>query len=74
MPTDQAPVRPLLAVGVAAAAVRVAYTLVVAQHVELGISDATFYSGAANHLARGDGFVDIWRCSCTSCWSRCPWR
>jgi len=54
-------VRPLLAVGAGAAALRVAYTLVLGRHVELGISDATFYSGAANHLARGDGFIDIWR-------------
>lgn len=53
--------RPLLAVGAVAAALRIVYTLVLGRHVELGISDATFYSGAANHLARGDGFIDVWR-------------
>ncbi len=56
-----APWRALLLVGAVATTLRVAYTLVLAQDVELGISDATFYSGAANHLARGDGYVDIWR-------------
>lgn len=53
--------RPLVLIGVAGALVRVAYTLLLGQHVELGISDATFYSGAANLLAQGEGFVDIWR-------------
>lgn len=53
--------RPLVLIGVAGALVRVAYTLVLGRHVELGISDATFYSGAANLLAQGEGYVDIWR-------------
>jgi 4-amino-4-deoxy-L-arabinose transferase-like glycosyltransferase len=54
-------VRPLVLIGVAGALVRVAYTLVLGRHVELGISDATFYSGAANLLAQGEGYVDVWR-------------
>lgn len=55
------PLRPLLLIGLGAAAIRVGYTLALARHVELGISDASFYSGAANHLARGDGYIDFWR-------------
>ena len=51
----------LLLVGLAAAAIRVVYTLALGQHVELGVSDASFYSAAANHLAAGDGYIDIWR-------------
>ena len=68
MPTDDegtprtgATWRPLLAVGALAAVVRVAYTLALARHVDLGISDAGFYSEAANHLAAGDGYIDVWR-------------
>jgi 4-amino-4-deoxy-L-arabinose transferase-like glycosyltransferase len=56
-----APGRELALIGLGAVAVRVAYTVVLGQHVELGLSDASFYSAAANHLAAGDGFVDIWR-------------
>lgn len=55
------PWRPLLCIGAVAAAIRIAYTWFLARDVELGISDATFYSGAANLLARGDGYVDVWR-------------
>lgn len=57
----RAPLRPLLLIGVGAAIIRVVYTLALARHVDLGVSDATFYSAAANHLAEGDGFIDIWR-------------
>lgn len=52
---------PLVAIGLLGAAVRVAYTLALGQHVELGVSDASFYSAAANNLADGHGYTDIWR-------------
>ncbi len=60
-PRTGAPWRSLLAVGGIAVLLRVAYTLALARHVELGISDAGFYSEAANHLAAGDGYIDVWR-------------
>jgi len=54
-------VLPLVAVGVVGALVRVAYTVVLGQDAELGISDASFYTAAANLLADGEGFVDLFR-------------
>jgi 4-amino-4-deoxy-L-arabinose transferase-like glycosyltransferase len=59
--TTWAPGAVLVVIGLLAVAVRVAYTLALGQHVDLGISDASFYSAAANHLADGDGYIDIWR-------------
>ncbi len=52
---------PLVAIGVVGAIVRVAYVLAVGQDVELGLTDASFYTVAADLLARGEGYVDIWR-------------
>jgi 4-amino-4-deoxy-L-arabinose transferase-like glycosyltransferase len=41
---------------------RVVYTITLGQHVKLGfLSDAGFYSGAANALADGQGYIDIFR-------------
>jgi len=54
-------VLPLVAIGVAGAALRVAYVLALGRHVDLGLSDASFYSVAADLLAEGEGYVDIWR-------------
>jgi len=51
----------LVAIGLAGVALRVAYVLALGQHVDLGLTDASFYSAAANLLAEGEGYVDIWR-------------
>lgn len=51
----------LLAIAAAGLALRVLYTVTLGQRVELGISDASFYSGGANALADGQGYIDIWR-------------
>jgi 4-amino-4-deoxy-L-arabinose transferase-like glycosyltransferase len=55
----------LVAIAAAALVIRVVYTIELGQDVELGISDATFYSGAANSLARGEGYIDMWRALAT---------
>ena len=55
------PIRPLLLIGTAGTVLRVVYTLTLARHVDVGVGDASFYHGAANHLAWGNGYVDIWR-------------
>lgn len=51
----------LVAIAAAGLAVRVAYTVRLGQHVDLGISDADFYSGGANALADGQGYIDVFR-------------
>jgi 4-amino-4-deoxy-L-arabinose transferase-like glycosyltransferase len=51
----------LVAIGLAGVVIRVVATVTLANDVELGITDASFYSAAANHIASGEGYVDIWR-------------
>jgi len=57
LPADGA----LLAIAAAGLVLRILYTATVGQKVALGISDASFYSGGANALADGQGYIDIWR-------------
>lgn len=51
----------LAAIALLGLAVRVAYTLRLGQHAELGLTDGTFYSAAANGLANGQGYIDALR-------------